>query len=249
VRSLLSTVLWGGPSVAPVASSVQKLEICYHPLRSMESAPTDRYRAPQGALSPPIIKSIRRWMVVLWGGPSVALAASSGQTLRNCYHPLRSMKLAQTDRYRASKGALAPTIIKSIRRWMVVLWGGPSVASVASSGQTLKNCYHPLRSMKWAQTDRYRASKGALAPTIIKSIRPWMVVLWGGPSVALAASSGQTLRNCYHPLRSMESAQTDRYRAPQGALSPPIIKSIRRWMVFDGCFVGWPLCGSEHVTP
>jgi hypothetical protein len=49
--------------------------ICYHPLRLMESAQTDRYRALKGALSPPIIKSIRRWMDVLWGGPSVAPVA------------------------------------------------------------------------------------------------------------------------------------------------------------------------------
>jgi hypothetical protein len=108
-----------------VAPPSQTLKICYHPLRSMESAQTDRYRAPNGALSPPIINSIRRWMVVLWGGPSVASVASSGQTLRNCYHPLRSMESAQTDRYRAPKGALSPSIIKSIRRWIDVLWGGP----------------------------------------------------------------------------------------------------------------------------
>jgi hypothetical protein len=52
-----------------MASSGQNLKIRYHTLRSMESTQTDRYRALKGALSPPIVKSIPRWMVVLWGGP------------------------------------------------------------------------------------------------------------------------------------------------------------------------------------
>jgi hypothetical protein len=96
-------------------------KIWYHSLRLIECAQAYRYRASKGALSPSIIKSIRRWMDVLWGGPRWLLWLPRATI---CYHPLRSKKLAQTDRYRASKGALLPPIIKSIRRWMVVLWGG-----------------------------------------------------------------------------------------------------------------------------
>jgi hypothetical protein len=151
------------------------------------------------------------------------------------------MESAQTDGYRALNGALSLTIIKSIRRWIVVLWGGPSVATMASSGQNLKIRYHTLRSMESTQTDRYRALNGALSLTVIKSIRRWMVVLWGGPSVATMASSGQNLKIRYHTLRSMESTQTDRYRALKGALSPPIVKSIPRWMVFCGVAPRWLL--------
>jgi hypothetical protein len=181
-------------------------------------------------------------MVVLWGGPSVA---SPGQTLKSWYQPLRSMESAQTDIYRASKDAFLPSIVKCIRRWMVALWGGPPVAPVASPGQTLKSWYQPLRSMESAQTDRYRASKDALSPSIVKCIRRWMVVLWGGPPVAPVASPGQTLKSWYQPLRSMESAQTDRYRASKDVLLPSIVKSIRRWMV-----VLWGYGGYEcHLVP
>jgi hypothetical protein len=76
-------------------------------------------------------------------------------------------------------------------RDMAGLWSGCAAKSAVASG-----CVgvRPLLTRRWR--------------TIIKSIRRWMVVLWGGPSVAPVASPGQTLKNWYHPLRSMESAQT-----------------------------------------